>query len=133
VGDFRLSDLEGLLWNEKRLFLHWVNFAASILLTEDYPLYYSMMIRYPESIGKSWGARKPRTRKYLAEHRALAKSILNQLKKEPLQQTQFAEYVQTKSADGWSSGSEVSRMLFHLNMTGEVLVAGHQGNRKYGP
>ncbi|OLB68141.1 hypothetical protein AUI06_11810 [archaeon 13_2_20CM_2_52_21] len=48
VGNFPLSDLEGLLWNQKGLFLHWVNFAASILLTEDYPLYYSMMRRYPE-------------------------------------------------------------------------------------
>jgi uncharacterized protein YcaQ len=38
VGDFRLSDLERLLWYEKKLFLHWVNFAASLVLTEDYPL-----------------------------------------------------------------------------------------------
>jgi uncharacterized protein YcaQ len=129
VGDFRLSDLEGLLWDEKRLFLHWVNFAASLVLTEDYPLYYSMMKRYPESIGKSWGSRKPRTRKYLAEHKALARSIQNQLKKGLLQSTQFEEYIPKKSPDGWSSGSEVSRMLFHLEMKGEVMVAGHQGNR----
>lgn len=129
VGDFRLSDLERLLWDEKRLFEHWANFAAAIVLTEDYPLYYSMMRRYPESIGKSWGGRKVRTREFLAEHKELTKSILNQLKKGPLQLTQFEEYVRTKSADGWTSGSEVSTMLFHLQMSGEVMVAGHQGNR----
>ncbi len=28
VGDFRLSDLERLLWDEKRLFEHWVNSAS---------------------------------------------------------------------------------------------------------
>ena len=129
VGDFQLSDLEGLLWDEKRLFLHWVNFAASIVLTEDYPMYYSMMRRYPESIGKSWGSRKPKTRKFLADHRVLAKSILSQLKKGPLQLTQFREYVPKKSVDGWSTGSEVSQMLSHLEMSGEIMVAGHQKKR----
>ena len=129
VGNFRLSDLEKLLWDKKRLFLHWVNFAASIVLTEDYPLYYSMMKRYPESIGKSWGSRKPRTREFLAKHKELGKSILNQLKKGPLQLTQFKEYVRTKSVDSWSTGSVVSRMLFHLEMSGKIIVAGHQGNR----
>ncbi len=129
VGDFRLSDLEGLLWDDKRLFLHWANFAASLVLTEDYPMYYSMMRRYPESIGKSWGSRKPKTRKFLADHRVLAKSMLNQLKKGPLQLTQFREYVPKKSADGWTPGSEVSQMLFHLEMSGKIMVAGHQANR----
>jgi len=129
VGDFRLPDLEKLLWDEKKLFIHWANFAAALVLTEDYPLYYSMMKRYPESIGKSWGARKPRTRKFLAEHKKLGRSILNQLKKGPLQLTQFREHVPTKSADGWTSGSLVSNMLFHLHMGGKVMVAGHQGNR----
>jgi len=27
VGDFPLADLEKLLWDEKKLILHWVNFA----------------------------------------------------------------------------------------------------------
>jgi len=99
------------------------------VLTEDYPLYYSMMKRYPESIGKSWGSRKPRTREFLAKHKELGKSILNQLKKGPLQLTQFKEYVRTKSVDSWSTGSVVSRMLFHLEMSGKIIVAGHQGNR----
>ncbi len=102
VGDFPLSDLEKLLWEEKKLFLHWVNFAASIVLTEDYPLYYSMMKRYPESIGKSWGSRKPNTRKFLADHKELGKSMLKQLKKGPLQVGQFKEYVRTKSPHGWT-------------------------------
>ncbi len=129
VGDFPLSDLEKLLWDEKKLFLHWVNFAASLVLTEDYPLYYSMMKRYPESIGKSWGSRKPNTRKFLAEHRELGKSILKQLKKGPLQVNQFKEYKPAKSPDGWTPGSPVTRMLFHLGMSGEIMVAGHQCNR----
>jgi uncharacterized protein YcaQ len=49
VGNFRLSELDRLLWDEKKLFEHWSH-AASIVLTEDYPLFYSMMRRYPESL-----------------------------------------------------------------------------------
>lgn len=129
VGNFQLSDLDSLLWKEKRLFEHWANIAAAIVLTEDYPIYYSMMLRYPESIGKSWGAQKLRARKFLAEHKALGKSIMNQLKRGPLQSTQFKEYTRTKSADGWGSGSDISTMLFHLHMSGKVMVVGHDGNR----
>ena len=129
VGDFRLSDLERLLWDEKKLFIHWVNFAASLVLIEDYPLYYSMMKRYPESIGKSWGSRKPNTRKFLVKNRELGKSMLKQLKKGPMQLAQFKEYKPAKSPDGWTPGSLVTRMLFHLELKGEIMIAGHQGNR----
>jgi uncharacterized protein YcaQ len=130
IGDFSLSDLEKLLWDEKKLFENWVNFALTLGFTEDYPLYYSMMKRYPESLGKSWGSRKPRTRKFLADNKALGKSILNQLKKKgPLLQNQFEEFAPTKSMDGWSGGSKVSEMLFHLHMSGEVMVVGHEGKR----
>src|SRR6267143_3144412 len=74
VGNFRLSDLDRLLWDEKKLFEHWSH-AASIVLTEDYPLFYSMMKRYPESLSKSWGVWKVRARKWLAEHQGLRKKI----------------------------------------------------------
>lgn len=129
VRNFRRSDLESLLWKEKGLFETWTNFAAGLVLTRDYPLFYSMMIRYPESIGKSWGSRKPRTRKFLADHKTLGRSILKQLKKGPLQLTAFKEYAPTKRVDGWTSGSEVSEMLFHLHMGGKIMVVGHEGNR----
>jgi uncharacterized protein YcaQ len=102
---------------------------AALALTEDYPLYYSMMKRYPESLSKSWGAQKVKARKFLADHRALARSILNQLKKGPLELTQFKDYVRTKrNAEEWSPGSGVSEMLFHLEMSGSVMVVGQQGD-----
>ena len=90
VANFRLSDLDRLLWDEKKLFKHWAH-AASIVLTEDYPLYYSMMIRYPESMSKSWGAWKARARKWLTEHRELRKTILRELEGGPLRLSQFED------------------------------------------
>jgi len=129
VRNFRVSDLDRLLWDEKKLFEHWSH-AASIVLTEDYPLFHSMMRRYPESLSKSWGGWRARARKFLAEHADLRKKILRELKTGPLQLSQFEDYLRTKrSADGWTGGSNVSTMLFHLQMNGEVMVVGHQGNR----
>ncbi|EQD54317.1 protein containing DUF1006, partial [mine drainage metagenome] len=59
VGSFRLADFDRLLWTERRLLQHWIPFA-SIVATEDYPLYASLMRRYPESLSDSWGAQRLR-------------------------------------------------------------------------
>ena len=127
IGNFRPSDLDSLLFEEKKLFLHQA--PAMIVLTEDYPLFYSLMRRYPESLSKSWGGWKVRARKYLVMHE-LRKRILNDLKSGPLLLSQFRDHVRTgRAADGWTSGSDVSNMLFHLQMTGDVMIVGHQGNQ----
>ena len=47
LGDFDPSYLDKLLWREKNLFEYWAH-QASIVLMEDYPLYYYMMRRYPD-------------------------------------------------------------------------------------
>jgi len=129
IGNFRLSDLDRLLWDEKKLFEHWSH-AASIVLIEDYPLFYSMMRRYPESLSKSWGRWRERARTWLPQHAELRKAILRQMKKGPLRLSEFEDHVRTKGqADGWGFGSDVSTMLFHLQMSGEVIIVGHEGNQ----
>src|SRR2546426_11306099 len=129
VGNFRVSDLDRLLWDEKKLFEHWSH-AASIVLAEDYPLYYSLMRRYPESLSKSWGGWRTKARAWLPQHAELRKAIVRQLKKGPLRLSEFEDHVRTKGpADGWGFGSDVSTMLFHLQMSGEVMVVGHEGNQ----
>src|SRR5712691_10096402 len=95
VHNFRVSDLDRLLWDEKKLFEHWSH-AASIVLTEDYPLHHSLMRRYPESLSKSWGGWKVRARKWLAEHTELRKKILQELKEGPLRLSEFEDHVRTK-------------------------------------
>jgi uncharacterized protein YcaQ len=116
-----------MLWEDKKIFLHWTP-IASIVLTEDYPIYSSLMRRYPESLSKSWGGNMRRARKFLAEHKELRKKMLSELRKKgPLQLTQFQGYVRTGRSDGWTSGSDVSSMLFYLMMSGELMVVGHSG------
>lgn len=128
LGSFKLSDLEGLMWDERKLFMHWN--PATLVPTEYYPICYSLMKRYPESISDSWGGWKRGARKFLASHADLRKKVLAELKKKgPLAANEFQDYVVSKSPDGWTSGSDVSHMLFHLLMLGEVMVVGHRGNQ----
>jgi uncharacterized protein len=129
LGDFRLSDLDRLLWDEKKLFQHWTP-MASIVLTEDFPLYHSLMSRYPESMSPSWDNHRRRAERFLADHSGLRKKILNELRKGPLQLGQFEDHSRTRRSDGeWTFGSDVSQMLFHLLMSGKVMVVGHEGNQ----
>ena len=126
LGNFRLPDLERLLWDEKKLFLYWTP-VASIVLTEDYPIYSTLMRRYPEWLTKAAGGPRARAGKFLLEHTELRRKMLSELKKGPLQANQFQDYVRSKSPDGWTSGSAVSNMLHYLTVGGEVMVVGHKG------
>ncbi len=129
IGGFRSSSLERLLWDQKRLFLHWTP-IASIVLSEDYPLYYSLMRRYPESLSGSWGSQRTRAQTFLSGHSELRKKIGTQLRNGPLTSSQIDTHARTKpNVGGWSFGSDVSLMLFHMLMSGEVMVVGHQGNQ----
>ncbi len=129
LGGFRPTDLDALLWKEKKLFEHWTP-VASIVLTEDYPLYRSLMRRYPESLSKSWRNHIAPAKRFLAQHVALRRRILAELRKGPLPLGQFRDHLRTKRDDGeWTPASDVAHMLFHLSMSGEVMVVGHEGNQ----
>ena len=128
LGTFRTSDLDRLMWHDRKVFLHWTPIAF-LVLTEDYPIYYSMMKRYPESLTKSWGNHIPKAKAFLIKHRELRKRMLTELKQGPLQPTQFRDYVTERRADKWSSRSDVSNMLFHMHMRGEVMVVGRERNQ----
>jgi len=127
LGAFRTSDLDRLLWQEKKLFQHWTP-SASIVLTEDFPLYASLMRRYPESLSSSWGSQRTAAKRFLAKNSELRNRLLRDLRAGPLALNQFEDHARTKRSDGeWTPSSDVSHMLFHLLMSGDVMVVGHQG------
>src|SRR3954464_14588343 len=45
LGTYDLAHLDALLWQERQLFEYWAH-AASIVLTEDYPIHSHMMRKY---------------------------------------------------------------------------------------
>ena len=132
LGIFDPSELDRLLWSEKKLFEYWAH-QASIVLMEDYPLYYYMMRGYPDvvlrSLGPVWRAR---VKKWLGKNSDLRDYVLTELKqKGPLLSRQFEDKTRVKPRGfGWSSWSDVSRMLSHLYFKGEVMVVGRQGKQK---
>jgi len=129
VGSFRLPDFDRLLWTERRLLQHWIPFA-SIVATEDYPVYSSLMRRYPESLSDSWGAQRERARAFLAKHADLRRRVLVGLRSGPLMLNQFKDHVRTKGTAGdWEPSSAVSEMLWHLLMSGQAMVVGHEGHQ----
>jgi uncharacterized protein len=129
VGSFRLADLDRLLWTDRRLLQHWIPFAG-VVATEDYPLYSSLMRRYPESLSDSWGSQRAGARAFLAKHGELRKRVLADLRGGPLQLNQFKDHARTKRTAGdWAPSSAVSEMLWHLLMSGRVMVVGHEGNQ----
>ena len=124
---FRPQDLERLLWKDKKVFEHWTP-MASLVLTEDYPLYASLMHRYPDSLTSSWGSQRTRAREFLRSHAELRRTILHQLKREARTLSDFRDHARArKVGEAWMPSSDVSAMLFHLTMTGEVMVVGHAG------
>lgn len=127
LGNFRTSDLDSLLWKDKKLFQYWTP-VASIVLTEDYPIYTALMRIYAEAVSNSVRNHWAKKRKFLAEHRELRRKMLSELKKKrSLLLTQFQDYARTGRTDGWTSGSDVSNMLEYLSRTGEIMVVGHNG------
>jgi uncharacterized protein len=129
LGNFRRTDLDSLLADERKLFRYCVH-ADSIVATEEFPLFRSYMARYPESLSDSWGNWRAHTRQWLPRHADLRRRVLGELKDGPLSLNEFKDHVRTRrDSGGWSSGSDVSAMLFHLWMSGEVMLVGRQGSQ----
>ncbi|MGH2573745.1 MAG: winged helix-turn-helix domain-containing protein [Actinomycetota bacterium] len=127
LGAFDRSDLEALLWEERRLFEYWAH-RASVVLTEDYPIHHLLMRRYPSD---RW-AHSRRTRLWLEQNPALKRHVLARLRKDgPLRLRDFEDRsVVGWQSGGWTSGRNVDRMLDVLWTQGRVMVAGRRGNDK---
>jgi len=130
LGNFDRTDLDNLLWRDKKLFEYWAH-QASIVLMEDYPLYYSLMRRHPDVLVRPGSIWRQRIDMFLNANTRLRDRILSELRKKgPLLSRQFEDKTRAKRSFGWSSWGDVSRMMFHLFLKGEVMVVGRQGKQK---
>ena len=128
VGNFDPDDLDKLLWQERRLFEYWAH-AASIVLTEDYPIYRRHMRDW--LVGdKAW---KKRTREWLAENDELRRYILEEIRQNgPSSSREFKDHSQKSwESSGWTSGQNVTLMLNSLWRLGEITVSHRKGLTKF--
>jgi uncharacterized protein YcaQ len=129
LGKYDLAHLDQLLWQERRLFEYWAH-CASIVLTEDYPLFSPVMRNYPSA--DSLGGQ--RTRVWMAKNQKLRRYILAEIRRHgPLPSRMLEEDgMRPKEwvSSGWTSGRNISRMLDFLWTGGKIMVAGRSGIQK---
>jgi len=137
VGPYQPKHLETLLWDERRLFESWAH-AASIVVTEHYPIYRWIMQRVATGKGfwhgfSASGERQAqRVLAWMKANDALRRSMLRQIRERgPLPSRAFED--QSSGAwrsSGWNNGRNVGMMLFYLQMMGQLMVAGRSGGQK---
>ncbi|MER7672508.1 crosslink repair DNA glycosylase YcaQ family protein [Kitasatospora sp. NPDC096128] len=127
LGQYRREDLDHLLWEARWLFEYWAH-AASIVLTDDYPLHAATMRRYPA--GTSNYGRKVAT--WLKANGTLQTHVVQRLTEAgPLPAGGFDDVAETPwESSGWTAGRNVERMLDHLWLQGRIMVSGRRGRAR---
>src|SRR5437762_3353178 len=111
LGTYDQAHLDTLMWEERRLFEYWAH-AASIVLTENYPLHSHLMRRF--ATGETAWAR--RVHDWIEANRALEEYILAEIKRNgPMLSRQFEKEARAGwKSSGWTNERNVSRMLDFL-------------------
>jgi uncharacterized protein len=124
LGAFDRTGLDALLWDERWLFEYWAH-AASIVLTEDYPIHRVMMRQYGI-------AENSRMRGWLEANEAFRRYVLARLRDAgPLPGDAIEDRAAVSwTSTGWTNGRNVERMLDTLWKQGVVTVAGRDGLRR---
>ncbi len=125
LGGFDRDDLDTLLWRERWLFEYWAH-AASIVLTEDYPIHRVMMRAHRAAADNeqrhAWLAANEEFRRYVLDRLRDA----GPLPGEAIEDRAAVSWTST----GWTNGRNVERMLDFLWKQGVVTVAGRDGLRR---
>src|SRR6266550_136502 len=137
VGPYQPKHLETLLWDERRLFESWAH-AASIVVTEHYPIYRWIMHRVATGKGfwhgftASGERQSQRVLAWMKANDALRRGMLRQIRERgPLPSRAFEDRsTGAWRSSGWNNGRNVGMMLFYLQMTGQLMVAGRSGGQK---
>lgn len=128
LGPYNPAHLDTLLWTDHHLFEYWAH-AASIVLTDDYPLHYAHMRGWPNS-NAGWS---DRVRAWLVENEPFRRYVLNHLSEHgPTTTGQFENRAVTNwRSDGWNADRNVGQMVSFLWSMGDIMVAKRQGIHRY--
>jgi hypothetical protein len=126
LGPYDPALIDGLLFGERTLFEYWAH-AASIVMTEDYPLHRIHMREWPGT--GAWG---DKIHSWMRDNAKLRRAILTRLRRDgPLTSRAFEEMAaRSWTSTGWTNERNVERMLTFLWVQGIVLVAGRTGGTR---
>jgi uncharacterized protein YcaQ len=127
LGNYDAKDLETIRFKEFQVFEYWAH-AASMVLTEDYPLFAYYINRYATNDSE----RAKTIREWVKHHESLKQVILTRLREEgALPSRAFESHSpQGTFSIGWTSGRDVTDMMDYLWNSGQVVVAGREGTQR---
>jgi hypothetical protein len=128
LGTYDLKDLDTLRWEERKLFEYWAH-AASIVLMEDFPLHeWAMRGKPTGEPGEMLGRRS----EWMEENKDFREYVMRELRERgPLQSKDFEDESRSGwESSGWTGGRNVSRMLDHLWVRGEIFVSARKGGQR---
>jgi len=128
LGAYDQAALDSLLWEDRSLFEYWAH-AASIVLTEDYPIHKYWMRVYGTNEG-AWGQRMAEwseTNAQLHDH------ILDEIRQQGALPSKVFEDKSEAAwqSSGWTGNRNVSQMLGYLWEKGQIMVASRKGGHRY--
>lgn len=128
LGIYRASALDGLQWERRQLFEYWAH-AASIVLTEDYPIHRRLMLSALR--GKTSWSRHGNA--WIASNAALKRHVLHEIRRRgPLPGSAFEDRSEHAwQSSGWTGGRNVDRMLAGLWLRGVLVVARREAGRRW--
>jgi uncharacterized protein len=119
LGNYAMRDFDRLMWDERVLFEYWAH-AASIVLTEHYPLHARIM--------NASRQRRSGRHQWVQANQELYAYVLHELRENgamPLKKMQGNDSVSIDAhSNSWSSWRNLDRMVLYLWIYGEVLVSG---------
>lgn len=128
LGNYNRDHLHELIYQDRWLFEYWAH-AASIVLTEDYPIHEYMMRNYGVG-GSSWSRRLA---KWVGENESFKQYILTEMDRlGPMLTGDFDDQSKVPwESSGWSSGRSVGYMLDYLWTSGQIMVSKRDGLKRW--
>lgn len=125
LGGYDPAGLDYLLWQKRALFEYWAH-AASIVLTEDYPIFQVNMNH------RANGGWREKSGQWLANNVALRQQILGRLTAEgALPPGAFEDNSEKRwYSTGWTDNRNISTMLDFLWVEGQIMVSGRSGQKR---
>lgn len=125
LGQFERDEFERLLWKEKQLFEFWAH-AASIVLTEEFPVHAWYMRKIAAGSDPKWMVNMPDTT-------PLREQIIQELRRNGAVFSRDIDshlFDPAMASSRWWSGRYVSRVLDYLWSRGIVAVVGREGKQR---
>jgi uncharacterized protein YcaQ len=127
VGPYDRALLDRLTFEDRTLFYYFAH-AASLVLTEDFPIHAGSMRPYRDRTD-TWGRRID---SWIKDNQDLRDEVLEQIRtRGPLRSRDFPNTARTDwRSSGWTEGRSVNRMLDFLWVEGVLTVAGRAGQER---